>query len=159
MEEVRMEDEMDNFLDEMDEIIQSKFCLAGKGFRKIFKNHLQNQTSGNSTIHLYQIEAILQARNKLINDPSLNSPQPCLIVAPTGSGKSGMIVLLPYCLESKKVLILTPSSIISNQLAEAFGNQFDNKNCFLNKIKTQRRVSQENYFFYGNSIQCSWQRG
>lgn len=48
-------------------------------------------------------------------------PKPILIVAPTGAGKSGIIVMLPYVLESKKVLILTPSKVISEQLRDEFG--------------------------------------
>lgn len=45
-----------------------------------------------------------------------------LIVAPPGSGKSGMVTLIPYVLQSKKVLVLTPSKIISEQLSADFGS-------------------------------------
>ncbi len=65
----------------------------------------------------------------LDTDPT-TTIKPSLIVAPTGAGKSGMIVMLPYVLQSMKVLILTPSAIISNQLGEAFGGRQDKKNCF-----------------------------
>jgi superfamily II DNA or RNA helicase len=39
-----------------------------------------------------------------------------LVVLPTGAGKSGIAVLAPYVLNSTRVLIITPSIIISNQL-------------------------------------------
>jgi DNA repair protein RadD len=45
-----------------------------------------------------------------------NSQKIALIVLPTGTGKSGVASLAPYVLEAKRVLILTPSSIITNQL-------------------------------------------
>lgn len=105
----------------------SKFCREGGNFRRQLECFRDNQNTGETTIHLYQIGAVLAVRNMLESDPA-NRTKPCLIVAPTGAGKSGMIAMLPYVLESMKVLILTPSAIISNQLAEAFGYRQDKKN-------------------------------
>lgn len=48
-----------------------------------------------------------------------------LVVAPTGAGKTGIIALLPYVLASSKVMILSPSLIITHQLEKAFGLRND----------------------------------
>lgn len=108
---------------------QSKFCMWGENFRKVLENCVESKSTGKLSIHLYQILAVLEVRQKL-----LQNPQPCLIVAPSSSGKSGMIFMLPYVLASNKVLILTPSSILTNQLAETFGSRVDNRNCFFNNM-------------------------
>src|SRR5581483_10122700 len=47
-----------------------------------------------------------------------------------GSGKSGMITFLPYYLRASRVLVLTPSHVISDQIAEAFGNKGKDKSFF-----------------------------
>lgn len=52
-------------------------------------------------------------------------------MGPTGSGKSGMVVLLPFVLASEKVFILTPSCIISKQLAADFGSPTAKTSFFL----------------------------
>jgi superfamily II DNA or RNA helicase len=44
-----------------------------------------------------------------------------LIVIPTGGGKSGIAALAPYVLNTTRVLVITPSLQITNQLAAAFG--------------------------------------
>jgi len=50
-----------------------------------------------------------------------NEGKPAIVVMPTGTGKSGVIVLLPYCLHVKRMLILTPSVEICDQIARDFG--------------------------------------
>jgi superfamily II DNA or RNA helicase len=45
-----------------------------------------------------------------------------LLVLPTGTGKTAVIMISPYLLESKKVLIITPSILVRNQIAEDFSN-------------------------------------
>ncbi len=44
-----------------------------------------------------------------------------LVVIPTGGGKSGIATLAPYILNTTRVLVITPSLQITNQLAAAFG--------------------------------------
>ncbi|CAF0863255.1 unnamed protein product [Adineta steineri] len=46
-----------------------------------------------------------------------------LVVIPTGGGKSGIAALAPYILNTTRVLVITPSVQITNQLAEAFGKR------------------------------------
>lgn len=43
-----------------------------------------------------------------------------LIVLPTGTGKTAVLMLSPYLLESKKVLVITPSKLVRNQIASDF---------------------------------------
>lgn len=64
-----------------------------------------------------------------------------LIVLPTGTGKTAILMLSPYILESKKVLIITPSKLVRNQIAEDFSRLKTLKNinvlpeiCMLPKV-------------------------
>jgi superfamily II DNA or RNA helicase len=56
---------------------------------------------------------------EFFKDP--NNPNITLVVLPTGSGKSGIAALAPYVLNSSRVLVITPSVIITKQLAIDFG--------------------------------------
>lgn len=48
-------------------------------------------------------------------------PRPALIELPTGCGKTGVAVLAPYVLGVHSVLVVTPSVVLTRQLADAFG--------------------------------------
>lgn len=43
-----------------------------------------------------------------------------LVAMPTGSGKSAVFMALPYILRARRVLVLTPSRVVRDQLAEDF---------------------------------------
>jgi hypothetical protein len=45
---------------------------------------------------------------------------PALVVMPTGSGKTAVLMLLPFMIQAKRVLILTPSKLVRNQIAVDF---------------------------------------
>lgn len=47
---------------------------------------------------------------------------PALVVMPTGTGKTGVLMLVPYFRRSKRVLIITPSKLVRNQVTEDFQN-------------------------------------
>jgi|SRR5271168_1467266 len=49
-----------------------------------------------------------------------NSKQPALITMPTGSGKTTVLVTSAFVLRATRVLVLTPSRLVREQLAEAF---------------------------------------
>jgi len=49
-----------------------------------------------------------------------SKPDTAIVVLPTGAGKSGVAALAPYMLNQSKVLVITPSVIITRQLADAF---------------------------------------
>ena len=89
-------------------------------------------------VYTHQIEA-LQALYKHFND--IASSDIALIVLPTGCGKTGVAVLAPYVLNTTRVLVITPSLIISQQIYEAF--------CGENMFFVQRKIIQpdENYLY------------
>lgn len=45
---------------------------------------------------------------------------PALVVMPTGTGKTGVLMLVPYFRSSNRALIITPSKLVRNQVAEDF---------------------------------------
>lgn len=49
------------------------------------------------------------------------SNRPALICMPTGSGKTAVLMALCYLLRAKRVLVITPSQLVRNQIAEDFG--------------------------------------
>ncbi len=46
--------------------------------------------------------------------------EPALIAMPTGTGKTAVMVVLSYLLKGRKVLVLTPSVLVREQIAEQF---------------------------------------
>lgn len=48
------------------------------------------------------------------------SSTPALTVMPTGTGKTGVIMALPYLLQSARTLIVVPSQLLRSQLADDF---------------------------------------
>ncbi|CAL8128964.1 unnamed protein product [Orchesella dallaii] len=129
---------------------RSKYEEKGNDFALALREMIREKDY--SIFYSYQIDAVLHTQRHLLIDVDAETScdtqngrrsecDPVLIVAPTGSGKSGMIVLLPYVLQSRKVLILTPSVVISKQLAKAFGifkheESFFQVTGFCNKNKT-----------------------
>ena len=65
-------------------------------------------------IHPHQIDAVLAVRKHL------KEPNIALVVLPTGCGKTGVAVLASYVLNATKVLVITPSVTISEQIYDAF---------------------------------------
>jgi superfamily II DNA or RNA helicase len=47
---------------------------------------------------------------------------PAIIVMPTGSGKTAVLMLAPYIRRAKRVLVITTSRLVRNQIAQDFGN-------------------------------------
>jgi len=143
---------LDALLD--DDSAPSKYELRGKMFTQVL--HELKQSGDFKMIYKHQIDAVLATRTAVTKEEFQSqrgeSPDPLLIVAPTGSGKSGMIVMLPYVLRSSKVLILTPSIVISEQLARAFGIYAAESSFFevANLCKTARQV--ENLIEHGKII-------
>lgn len=80
-------------------------------------------------LYEHQVDAVLRVRDHF-RDPS--KPNIALVVLPTGCGKTGVAVLAPYALNASRVLVITPSVIISKQIYEAFvGSELGDKECFL----------------------------
>ena len=78
---------------------------------------------GGEKILLYphQVEAVLRLRD-YFNPGSSQSSNIALVVLPTGCGKTGVAVLASYALNATRVLVITPSIIISKQIDLAYRN-------------------------------------
>ena len=46
--------------------------------------------------------------------------EPSIVVMPTGSGKTAVMMMSPFVLNSSRVLVITPSRLVRNQIAEEF---------------------------------------
>ncbi len=56
-----------------------------------------------------------------------NSKQPAIVTMPTGSGKTTVLMALAFVLRAERVLILTPSRLVREQIAENFSALVDLK--------------------------------
>src|ERR1700734_1481681 len=56
-----------------------------------------------------------------------SSDQPAMVTMPTGSGKTTVLMALAFVLRAQRVLILTPSRLVREQIAENFGALVDLK--------------------------------
>lgn len=63
----------------------------------------------------------LGATHALAGFLSMNR-SPGLIVMPTGSGKTGVLMAAPFVQRAKRVLVVTPSRLVRNQIAEGFAD-------------------------------------
>lgn len=66
--------------------------------------------------------AQLGAVHALASYFTLNKRNAAITVMPTGSGKTAVLMLVPYLLSKNKVLIVTPSIMVRSQIAEDFRN-------------------------------------
>ena len=62
--------------------------------------------------------AALRQMSQFFANP--NRPNIALCVLPTGTGKSGIAAMAPYVLNASKVLVITPSKTITDQLSKDF---------------------------------------
>lgn len=53
---------------------------------------------------------------------TLKKSQAAIVVMPTGSGKTAVLMMTPYITGSKKVLVVTPSKMVRGQILEDFSN-------------------------------------
>lgn len=85
-----------------------------------FQRHAESVTllgQATETLRNNQIGAIssVQAHFSL-------SDQPALVAMPTGSGKTAVLISLAFVLRARRVLVITPSVIVREQIAEGFGS-------------------------------------
>ena len=109
-----------------------------------FLERQQHIEQGERHLYRHQISAVLSARQQLTDDQrsdqltddqrsdqltddqqsdQLTDDQQskiALVVLPTGCGKTGVAVLAAYALDAARVLVVTPSMTISEQIYEAF---------------------------------------
>jgi superfamily II DNA or RNA helicase len=48
--------------------------------------------------------------------------QPAIVTMPTGSGKTAVLMMLPFLIRSTRVLVITPSRLVRSQIAEDFSS-------------------------------------
>ncbi len=105
-----------------DSAFKSKFEVKKNDFTAYLQKELElelNKDKRETLVYDYQIKAVLQTQDHFKTYGK--NAKPALIVAPTGSGKSGILTMLPYVLGSAKVLVLSPAPEITKQLAVCFG--------------------------------------
>lgn len=94
------------------EIPKTVFNIQSQGMVKF----LNDKSKALPRLYQHQVEAVIAARHQL-DDPR----QPiALVVLPTGCGKTGVAVLAAYALNATRVLVITPSVKISQQIYDAF---------------------------------------
>jgi len=106
------DDDFDQIINNDGDNNETKF----QKFHELVTRFLRGNEASNY-LYRHQINALLGIRNFLNNNPLT----PAILVAPVGSGKAGIITLLPYVLNSPKTLILTPSLLVSHELGMQFG--------------------------------------
>jgi len=87
-----------------------------------FKNgqnqvHLFEQNNGQQGLYKNQVGAIGAALAHF----SIRS-EPALIAMPTGTGKTAVMVVLSYAMAANKVLVVTPSQLVREQIVKNFRN-------------------------------------
>lgn len=80
-----------------------------------FEIHLFAQKMDNKGLYKNQIGAIGAA---LAHFSTKN--EPALITMPTGTGKTAVMVVLSYVMSANKILIITPSQLVREQIVETF---------------------------------------
>ncbi|CAF1279142.1 unnamed protein product [Adineta steineri] len=84
-----------------------------------FNLHSQMINNNLRKLKIYpQQRAALVALRKWFNAP--DKDKTALVVLPTGAGKSGVAALAPFVLNATRVLVITPSEIITKQLIADF---------------------------------------
>ena len=92
-----------------------------------------------AALYPHQVEAVLNLHDHF--DPQknpTNSSSIALVVLPTGCGKTGVAVLASYALNPSRVLVITPSTIISKQIDEAYSNFLIERGFFTEDDDTDR---------------------
>ncbi len=83
---------------------------------------LKDIVSGEISVYQHQVDAVRACTKSLVGSATTDV---ALVVLPTGSGKSGVIALVPYAMLANRVLVITPSVVISQQLRDTMAGNFD----------------------------------
>jgi len=71
---------------------------------------------GSPGLYPFQIETV----QRIVNHLSTSGSKTAVAVLPTGTGKSGIIAILPYAVRSHRTLVITPRSNIRDQNSREF---------------------------------------
>ncbi|MDU2556015.1 MAG: DEAD/DEAH box helicase family protein [Veillonella sp.] len=82
--------------------------------------------------------AQIGAIHAVASHATLNLSDSAVIVMPTGSGKTTVVMIAPYLLKKRKVLIVTPSSMVRSQIVSDYASLKTLKNIgvFSKKVNT-----------------------
>jgi superfamily II DNA or RNA helicase len=95
---------------DIDEVTpQSKFRLCSQAANDALDNEF---FLNNNVLFPNQVDALRSLREHFRQ----SEKNVALAVLPTGTGKSGIIAMAPYILNAARVLVITPSLIITNQI-------------------------------------------
>lgn len=80
-----------------------------------------------------------------------------IVIMPTGSGKTAVLMMSPYVLQCRKVLVITPSRMVREQIAEDFSElrTLTKANVFQNDIKKPNVYELRNLYTDEYKIKCS----
>lgn len=79
---------------------------------------------------------------------TLNKTKAAIVVMPTGSGKTAVLMMTPYVLESNKVLVITPSKLVRSQVSEEYSTlkTLARVNALPDNIKTPKVFEMKNLY-------------
>lgn len=111
----------------------SKFILQHHSvlnYLRQYERYLQSIVDkADEPLYTHQVKAVLRLHRYFEHSGSIirstvnpNNSNVALVVLPTGCGKTGVAVLASYVLNASRVLVVTPSLIISKQINEAYEN-------------------------------------
>lgn len=98
----------------------------------------QKKMASEEYLYLHQLDAVFAAKKQL-EDPSAHNV--ALVVLPTGCGKTGVAVLSAYALNALRVLVITPSVKVSEQIYNEFCSS--EMRCFLARRRMIKNREQE----------------
>ncbi len=87
---------------------------------------------GNSKLYQAQVDAYNAVKTYYEQFPEIDKRE-VLIVMPTGSGKTGLMSILPFANCKGKVLLITPGKVVRRTVFEEFDTLFNPQNSFLYK--------------------------
>lgn len=87
---------------------------------------------GNSKLYQAQVEAYNAVTTYYEQFPEFEKRE-VLVVMPTGSGKTGLMSILPFANCNGKVLLITPGKVVRRTVFEEFDTMFNPHNSFLYK--------------------------
>lgn len=79
--------------------------------------NLFKENNGTSALYKNQIAAVGAALSHFST-----KADPALIAMPTGTGKTAVMIILSYAFKAKKVLVITPSMLVREQITKQFKN-------------------------------------
>lgn len=86
----------------------------------------------NSKLYQAQIDAYQAVQNYYEQFPEFEKRE-VLVVMPTGSGKTGLMSILPFANCKGKVLLITPGKVVRRTVFDEFDTVFNPQNSFLYK--------------------------